>query len=115
MLENEKQDIINEVVEKILLMLPEIIGNLITNHISMLKMNRDFYLKHPELRDKKDIVASVIEMIEGNDPTADYKDILHDAVPEIKRRLGQIKDLDFNSVPKPNRSLKDLTFDNGEL
>lgn len=115
MTENEKQDIINEVVERILLMLPEIMGNLITNHISMLKTNRDFYLKHPELRDKKDIVTSVIEMIEGRDPTASHEDILRDALPEIKKRLGQIKDLNFKPVSEPNRSLKDLTFDNGEL
>ena len=115
MTENEKQEIINGVTEKLLLMLPDIMGNLITNHISTLKMNRDFYLKHPELRDKKDIVASVIEMIEGQDPTVGYEDILRNAVPEIKRRLGQVKDLDFNPVSKPNRSLKDLTFDNGEL
>jgi predicted nucleic-acid-binding protein len=110
-----KQEIIDEVIEKLLLMLPDIMGNLITNHISMLEMNKDFYLKHPELRNKKDIVASVIEMIEGQDPTVDYKDILRNALPEIEKRIKQVKDTDFNPVSKPNRLLKDLTFDNGEL
>ena len=110
-----KQEVVDEVVEKVLLMLPEIMGNLITNHISKLKLNRDFYLEHSELRDKKDIVASVIEMIEGRDPTVDYKDILRDAVPEIKKRLGQVKDLNFKPVPKLDRSFNDMSFDNGEL
>ena len=110
------KEVVNEVVEKILLMLPDIMGNLITNHMSMLKMNKEFYLAHPELRNNKDVVASVIEMIEGQDPTVDYEDILQKAIPEIKRRLGQVKDLNFEPVSKPNRSLKDLTFtNNGEL
>ena len=54
-------------------------------------------------------------MIEGHDPTVDYKDILNDAVPEIKRRLGQVKDLNFEPTSKLNRSFNDVNFDNGEL
>ena len=111
-----KEEIVNEVVERILLMLPDIMGNLITNHISTLNMNKEFYLAHPELRNSKDVVASVIEMIEGQDPTIGYEDILQKALPEIKKRLGQIKDLNFEPVSKPNRNLKDLSFtNNGEL
>jgi hypothetical protein len=110
-----KEEVVNEVVEKLLLMLPEIIGNLITNHMSKLKLNKDFYLNYPEFRDKKDIVASVVEMVEGLDPTVDYKDILNNAVPEIKKRLGQVKDLNFEPVSKLNKSFNDMTFDNGEL
>ena len=110
-----KQEVVDEVVEKVLLMLPEIMGSLITNHISKLKLNRDFYLSHPEFRDKKDIVASVIEMVEGLDPTVDYEDILQNAVPEIKKRLGKVKDLDFKPVPKVDRTFNDMTVDNGEL
>jgi hypothetical protein len=113
--EKEKQEIVNISVEKLLLMLPEIIGNLITNHMSKLKLNKDFYLNYPEFRDKKDIVASVVEMVEGLDPTIDYKDILHEAVPEIKKRLGQVKGLNFKSVSKPNRSFNDMNFDSGEF
>jgi predicted nucleic-acid-binding protein len=99
-----KQEVVDEVVEKILLMLPEIMGNLITNHMSKLKLNKDFYLSHPEFRDKKDIVTSVIEMVEGLDPTVDYKDILYEAIPEIKKRISQVKGLDFESLPEPDRS-----------
>ena len=110
-----KEEVVNEVVEKILLMLPEIMGSLITNHMSKIKLNKDFYLNHPEFRDNKDIVASIIEMVEGQDPTVDYEDILHKAVPEIKKRLGQVKDLNFKPVSKLNRSFNDVNFSNGEL
>ena len=112
----EEQKIINKVTEKLLLSLPEVIGNLITNHIALLDMNKDFYLQHPELRDKKDIVASVVEMIEGRDPTVDYKDILNQAVPEIKERIRQVEGLNLNTPTNPTRHLKDIVFnDNGEF
>ena len=110
-----KEEVVNEVVEKVLLMLPEIMGSLITNHMAKIKLNKDFYLSHPEFKDNKDIVASVIEMVEGLDPTVDYEDILHNAVPEIKKRLGQVKDLNFKPAPKLNRSFNDVNFSNGEL
>jgi len=127
MFETEKEEIINEVVErlsskllddaveKLYLMLPDIIGNLITNHIAKLRINKDFYSKHPELRNKREVVASVVEMIEGQDPTVDYEDILQKAVPEVNKRLRITKSLDFKSVSEPDRNLKGLTFDNGEL
>jgi len=112
----EEQEIINKVTEKLLLTLPEVIGNLITNHIALLDMNKDFYLQHPELRDKKDIVASVVEMIEGRDPTVGYKDILRQAIPEIKERIKQVSGLDLNIPSKPNRHIDDVVFnDNGEF
>lgn len=112
----EKQEIINELTEKLLLMLPDVIGNLISNHMALLSMNKEFYLKHPELRDNKDIVASVVEMIEGRDPTVDYKDILQQAMPEIQKRIKQVSGLDFNTPKKPDRHLKDMVFeDHGEI
>ena len=85
--EEEKQEIIEAAVEKALLMIPEVVGNMMTNHVAMAKINSSFYAKHPEFKDKKDIVVSVIEMLEGQDPTVDYKDILKKAVPEIRKRI----------------------------
>lgn len=109
----ERQSIINEAVEKVLLMIPDTMGNLMTNHMALLEMNKKFYLKHPELRDKKDIVTSVVEMIEGRDPTVDYEEILRQAVPEIKKRIAQTSNLDYNVPTKPSRHIKDVTF--GEI
>lgn len=113
--EEEKQQLINEIVERLLLMIPDVIGNLITNHVSLVRMNKEFYDKFPEFRGKKDIVASVVEMIEGQDPTVDYKDILEKSVPEIRNRIERVKDLDLVSIKKPNRDLSNLFSDHGEL
>jgi len=116
MTEDERQSIINEITEKLLLNLPNIVGNLITNHAALLELNKEFYLTHPEFRDKKDIVTSVVEMIEGRDPTVDYKEILRQAPAEINKRIAQVKDLTLNAPTKPSRRLKDLDLNtNGEL
>lgn len=108
--EREKQ----EIIEQVLLRIPEVVGNLIMNQVNLLKMNREFYSKHKEFAKHKDTVASVVEMIEGQSPHLDYKDILTQAVPEIKKRLNLVKDLDMN-ISKPNRDLSKLNLDHGDL
>ncbi len=107
--EEEKQDIINKAVEKTLLMIPEVIGNLMSSHAALHKINTKFYSDYPEFKDKKDVVASVVEMIEGKNPLAKYEDMLKDAVPKIRERISTMKSLDMENVnSKPNRDLKGL-------
>lgn len=107
----EREELISAAVERALLMIPEVVGNMMTNHVTMAKINSDFYMAHPEFKDNKDVVVSVIEMIEGQDPTVDYKDILDKAVPEIKKRINLTQRLDTTNVSdKPNRN-----FGHGEL
>ena len=72
----ERESIINEAIERVLLVTPEVIGNLITDHVAMNKINTDFYKNHPEFKDHKDTVASVIEKVNGENPLLDYKDVL---------------------------------------
>ena len=108
--EAEKQEIINAAIEKLLLMLPEVIGNLITNHAALAKINKEFYDKHSEFRKHKDVVASVVERIESLNTMDDYKSILEKSVPEIKKAIADTKNLNMTDVAKP-----DLNFDHGEL
>ena len=105
----EKQEIINEVTERLLLTLPDVIGNLIINHLTMIRINKKFYEDYPDLKGNKDVVASVIEMVQGKNPTADYDDVIVKAIPEIKKRLS-LK-LDTKVRDNPNRTLSD----HGEL
>jgi len=105
--QDERESIINEVIERILLMLPELIGNLISNHISLIKLNRDFYKKYPEFSKRKDLVAAVLESIEGNNPNLGYEEILEKAVPEIKNKLSDFKSLDMDTISIPNRNIPD--------
>lgn len=105
----ERQEIIDAAVEKALLVLPETMGSLITDHITMAKLNSQFYKDHPEFKDDKDIVASVIEKIDGENPLLDYKEKLGKAVPEIKRRIDTVKSLDMKNVSSnPSRTYEPL-------
>lgn len=109
--EEERKEIIDAAVEKALLMIPDVVGNMMANHVTMAKINSDFYKAHPEFKDCKDVVVSVIEMIEGQDPTVDYKDILAKAVPEIQKRIDLTQRLDITHVSKQtNRD-----FGHGEI
>jgi hypothetical protein len=102
--EEEKQEIISLAVEKTLLMIPDVVGNLMASHASMTKINSAFYAKYPEFKDHKDIVVSVVEMIEGQDPTLDHQAIMNKAVPEIQNRISIVAKMDLKNVtPNANR------------
>jgi len=113
--QEEKDEIINLAVEKTLLLIPDVIGSLMSNHAALHKINAAFYKEYPEFKDQKSVVASVVEMIEGRTPLAKYEDILKQAVPEIRQRVFTMKNLDMNNVdPKPNRDLKGLDIPEAE-
>jgi hypothetical protein len=106
----EREEIINAAVEKALLVLPETVGSLITGHMALSKLNTQFYKDYPEFKDRKDIVASIIEKIDGENPALDYKDILGKAVPEIRRRIETVDSLNMKSVSSnPSRTYEPLT------
>lgn len=111
--EEEKLEIIqratNLAVEKTLLLIPEVIGNLMASHAVLHKINTAFYNEYPEFKNEKNVVASVVEMVEGNDPLATYEEILKRAVPQIRERILTMKNLDMKNVnSKPDRNFKNL-------
>ena len=114
--DEERQSIINEAVEKTLLMIPEVIGNLLTHQFKLLKMNKQFYEQYPEFAGNKDIVATVIEQLDNDHPGADYTQLLSLAVPQIREKMMLAKGLDTKTITKPNRNLANLKLsDHGEL
>jgi len=109
MTDDEKQEIIDKAVEKALLMLPQVVGNLLVSHAAMAKLTNAFYRDHPEFRDHKVAVASVLELIEGRNPGMKYEDILKDAIPQIRERITVAGGLDVRTVSKtPSRHLPPL-------
>jgi hypothetical protein len=86
--EKEKQALIYEITERILLRMPEVIGNLIQEHAVLLKLNRAFQKDHPEFKPHLDIVRGIVEQVEMKNPGLNYKEILNKAVPEIKEAIG---------------------------
>lgn len=115
--QEEKDEIIAAAVERTLLAIPEVVGNLMANHAALHKINLAFYKAHPEFTNRKDVVQSVVEMVEGKNPVMDYEDILEKAVPEIQKRLTIIKDVnitDINTSMPRNFSSVDLS-QNGKI
>lgn len=115
--EEEIEMIVQKAAERILLALPEVVGNLITNHVTLHKINTEFYKTHKEFADRKDVVQSVVEMMEGDNPLLPYEQLLEKAVPEIRKRLEIVKAVDITTSPRRvDRDFKaiDLTG-NGEV
>jgi len=102
--EEEKNEIINAAVERTLMAIPEVVGNLMANHAMLHKLNKDFFDKYKEFAGKRDIVQSVVEAIEGQNPTLKYEDILEKSVPEIRRRIAITQEVNTTdiapSIPK---------------
>ena len=106
-----EQEIIDKAVEKTLLMIPEVVGNLMRQAATHNMINSKFYKEHPEFKDKKDIVASVVEMMDGKNPTLEYDELLNRAIPKIKERIEITKNINVKTVPTHlNRD-----FGNGEV
>jgi len=98
---SEKQQIIDEAVERAILLIPEVVGNLMSNHVALAKINREFYSKYPEFKNKKDIVASVIEAAEMKNPNADYEDLLEQSVGKIRKHIKLSNQLSIDEVTTP--------------
>lgn len=108
--EDEKEMLINEIVERMLLKIPDIVGNLITVYADKIRMSKEFYAKYPEFSDHRDVVASVIESMDANSKFKPFKEVVEDSVPVIRKRIGLLKGIDMKTVKKPN-----LDFSQGEL
>ena len=86
--EHEKQALVHEITERILVRMPEVIGNLIQEHAVLLKLNKAFQGEHPEFKAHLDIVRGVVEQTEMQNPSLDYKEILAQSVPKIREAIG---------------------------
>lgn len=99
--EEQSQRIIDRAVEKTLLKIPEVIGNIITHHMSLIKLNKDFYDQNPELQKHKQTVATILEQVEGKNPFDDYSELLIKALPKIKEQVSLASGLDMQKLEVP--------------
>lgn len=99
MTQEERESIIAEALERAMLIMPEVIGNLMATQAAHAQINKKFYAEHPEFRGKEMIVASVIEQLDGQNPGIDYGELIEKAIPAIKERIEQTKNLDVTSAP----------------
>lgn len=90
-----------EIIEKALLMLPNVMADMMMQSESLRMLNQNFYKGNEEFKKHKDIVASVVEEIDMKNPGLDYKNILEKATPIIKNRIKLTSSLDVENKRKP--------------
>jgi len=110
-IDQDIKDYIDTKIEGLYLSLTEIVGNAMAHQAFCNKVNAKFYKDHPEFKDKKEVVASVVEMIDGENPAIEYDQLLEKAIPRIRERLATTNSMDVSSITtNPNRD-----FGNGEV
>lgn len=98
-LTKEQMDkLVYQVTEKVLLRIPEVLGNLMQNKAVTMKLYEKFYSEHPEFKDDPLTVRSVISKNELANPDKTYEEILNLSVPEITQRMKTINSLDFKKI-----------------
>ena len=114
--QEDMDKIVSCAVEKILLRIPEIIGNLIQNHAEIHKLNKDFYSKYPDFKTHRDSVQSVLHEMELENPAMEYEELLKLAAPNIKERIMTVQKLNTDSVmPRNKLDFKLSQADNGAM
>lgn len=110
-MDQEITDYIDKKIEGIYLSLTEIVGNAMAHQAFCNKTNAKFYKDHPEFKEHKEAVASVVEMIDGENPALEYDKLLEKAVPKIRERLAITKNMNVTSVAEKSN----LNFGNGDI
>jgi len=110
-MDQEIKDYIDQKIEGIYLSLTEIVGSAMAHQAFCNKTNTKFYKDHPEFKEHKEIVASVVEMVDGENPGIKYDEILEKAIPKIRERIFMTKNMNVSTVEPP----KNMDFGNGEI
>jgi len=96
--QEEIDKIIFKVTESVLLRMPEVIGNLMRNHAENNKLVKKFYESYPDFKSDPLSVQSVVQKTEQDNPGVSYDKILEKAAPLIKKRIQDVKGLNFDSI-----------------
>jgi hypothetical protein len=100
----ERIELTREITEHVLLLLPSVISHLINNMATMKELSTQFYEKHKDLAQHKNIVGTVIEQLEAKHPGKSVEEILNLAAPEARKLMS----LQQNVESKPSFSVDKL-------
>lgn len=107
----ELKEFKEEIKEEILLLIPEVVGNMIMEMKALTERTEDFYKKHKEFKGHEQTVNAVLASME--DPLKDHTQILKEAPAKIRERINTMKSLDLEKInPSPDTTFKS---ENGEL
>jgi len=98
--EEQIDNIVAIVMERILNAMPKVIGNLMQQQATANKIKKDYYEKYPEFEKHKEIVAAVVQKFEGENLTTTLDIIMERATPVIKERIRVKESLDLSTIKK---------------
>lgn len=101
---DEREQLIQDIVERLLKILPEVVGNLMAAHAANSKLSADFYRQYPEFKSHTDIVREMIAKVEMSNPTINYDEILKLAIPSIREGIKSKSKVNFD-IPNSRPSL----------
>ncbi len=98
--EEEKTELFLEFQQRFLLCMPDIIGNLINQHMNDYKLKEKIYSKQPEFKKYPQLVAAGMLKTEGNNTLLPQDEIVEKAIPRIKQLIADANSLDMNKIDK---------------
>lgn len=101
---DDREVLVQEVIERMLKILPEVVGNLMATHALNSKLTQEFYKSNPDLKGHEDVIREVVSKVEMASPLASYDSILKDALPEIRQQI-KLKGRVSMDTPKTQPSI----------
>ena len=100
-----------KMVEEVLRRVPQVIDHVTKQSFLLKKLSKEFYDKHKDLANHREMVTAVLEAEEGKNPGLNYEQLLEKVAPIARERLRQMP------APSPgNRpALDDLDKRFGDL
>ena len=111
----EKEQIILAVIERVLVKMPTVIGNLMAKHAEVQQEKKKFFDLNKDFLPYTDLISDVVQKIEGEDLTKSYSEILNEATPEIRKRISLLNSLNIKDVNKPIEQKIIGDYSNGVL
>jgi len=93
-----------QAVEEALRILPNVMKSLTIQAAGMYELKNKFYTDHPELVPHRQLVATIVEQTEANNPGLSYEDIIKKALPSIEAKVKTKKVVATDVGGKPSLS-----------
>ncbi len=96
------EDEIQNIIQRVFLLLPDVMSNLIKSQNDLFDMSKKFYSEHPEFKGHEKIVSKIVESVEGHNILENYPDILNNAIPKIRQEISKLESFDMQSDSIPS-------------
>lgn len=99
------KDVMTQTSEHVLKMIPNVVSYIVKQSSYLKQLSEDFYLKHPELNNHKDLVTKLVQQTETENPGKSFEEILNLVAPKAKQHLKQFEQASDPTTGKSNFNL----------